>query len=112
VDGHTSSSARTLARPLGENTRYYIIIIKGRQKFWSSQACWSILESELQNIISIRGKFSGFAVAQPDLANGAQFQVQIKDILVRISKIYMYDTRTAVFHTEIRDQNSMRLVIT
>jgi hypothetical protein len=66
--------------------------------------------------ISIRGKFSRFAVAQPDLAmdlaNGAQFQVQIKDILVRIPKIYMYDTRMEVFHTEIRNQNSMRLVIT
>jgi hypothetical protein len=61
--------------------------------------------------ISIRGKFSRFAVAQPDLANGAQFQVQIKDILVRISKIYMYDTRMEVFHTEIRNQNSMRLDI-
>ena len=47
-----------------------------------------------------------------DLANGAQFQVQIKDILVRIPKIYMYDTRMEVFHTEIRNQNSMRLVIT
>ena len=29
-------------------------------------------------------------LAQPDLANGAQFQVQIKEILVRISNIYIY----------------------
>jgi hypothetical protein len=28
--------------------------------------------------ISIRGKFSGFGVAQPDLANGTRSQVQMK----------------------------------
>jgi hypothetical protein len=31
------------------------------------------------------GKFSGFGVAKPDLANGAQFQVQMEKAFIALS---------------------------
>jgi hypothetical protein len=46
--------------------------------------------------ISIRGKLGGFAIAQPDLANGTRFQVLMKERYP-----YYHNTICVLSHTKI-----------